>query len=202
MASAVLAGTLTVALPGALYAAVCPSSAIAVDTTGSITSVASIWGEAPGQTFYAEDTLITAITVWRIASQDTNRAPMKLWIVNCDSTGRPRNDQIVFDGPAIISMYGVEVRFDLDPPAILPRRGRYAFMVQNMCDYIFDLRIHDDVYGPGELWRSEISNYHGCVLWIIFDHWNEYDLCCRVEFCDAVTPVRHPTWGRVKAIYR
>src|SRR6266487_5214791 len=73
----------------------CPTESLLIDTTGYVRTVAAIWGEAPGETFVADDTLIAAITVWRHPFEADDDAPMKLWITEIDSTGRPTNDQIV-----------------------------------------------------------------------------------------------------------
>jgi hypothetical protein len=179
-----------------------------IDTTGSVTEVAAMWGEGPGQTFVAEDTLISAITVWRHPVETPNPAEMKLWITELDSTGRPRASRIVFEGPVLQVSHGdgihpIAIRFELDPPAVLPHRGKFAFFVQNQCYWFFDLLIRDGTVSPdGELWRSEISNFDGCILKGISDRFDDFDLCCRIEFCDTPTPVLRPTWGRVKAIYR
>src|SRR5437667_12719744 len=81
--------------------ATCPTESLLIDTTGYVRTVAAIWGEAPGETFFAEDTLIAAITVWRWAVESDDPAPMKLWITEIDSSGRPTNDQIVYDGPVL-----------------------------------------------------------------------------------------------------
>lgn len=195
-------------MAGLALGGTCDPSTVAVDTTGWRQSVSAMWGSAPGQTFVAEDSVITAITVWRIPPQDTSLSDFKLWIVDIDSTGRPQNNRVVYDGPSLRGIIGdgmhpVEIRFDLDPPAILPRRGVFAFMVQNVCEWFFDLLVQEETYKDGKLWRSEIAHpEYGCTMWTIFDHWDEYDLCFKIEFCDATTPTRRSSWGRVKSIYR
>jgi hypothetical protein len=186
----------------------CGTTVLEIDTTGATRSVAAIWGQGPGQTFVAEDTLISAITVWRRANQGTNRSDMKLWIVEVDSTGRPQDRRVVYEGPILRVMFGdgvhaVEIRYDLDPPAVLPYRGKFGFFIQHQCEYLFDLLIRDDVYAGGELWRSEIAIYHGCELRGIFDHFDEFNLACKIEYCsDATTPITSGSWGRLKVRYR
>lgn len=204
-----LVGSSLAQVATAQAAAGCSPTTFLIDTTGSVRTIAAIWGEAPGQTFIAEDTLVTSITVWRWAVQSPNDAPMKLWITEVDSTGRPRNNRVVFEGPWLQVIYGdgvhpIEIRYELDPPAVLPRRGKFAFFIQNPCSYFFDLLVREGTaYAEGELWRSEIAIYQpNCPLYTIIDRFDERDLCCKIEFCDVPTPVKSPTWGRVKSIYR
>src|SRR5262245_24770266 len=168
----------------------CRPDSFAIDTTGAIRSIAAMWGEAPGQTFEARDTLISSISVWRRAEQAVNISEMKLWIVRVDSTGRPRSDQVVYEGPVIGAQPGdgihpIEIRFDLDPPASLPGPGKFGFFVQNQCNWFFDLLVREpDSYSHGEAWRSEIAIYNSCMLRGIFDRF-DHDLCCRIGFCSS-----------------
>jgi hypothetical protein len=201
-----LAGTV---VSSSIGRAECRRDSHMVDTTGATTHVPAMWGAAPGTTFIARDTVISAITVWRIPNQAVNRSDMKLWIVEVDSTGRPQNHRVVFEGPTLRAppgdgMNATPTRFELNPPAILPYRGKFAFMVQNLCEWFFGLLVRDGAtYPEGELWRSETSNYYGCVLWGIYDRFDEYDLACKIEYCsDTVTPVTRRSWGQLKVIYR
>ena len=138
-----LVGVLGIIAPCLCMAAVeCPTESLFVDPVSWTNSMSAMWGQAPGETFVAEDTLISAITVWRYPSQTGNNAPLKLWIVEVDSSGRPMADKVVLDGP-VIQVFGgdgihpIEIRFGLGAPAVLPRRGKFAFFVQNICYYFF-----------------------------------------------------------------
>ncbi len=188
----------------------CVSDTFLIDTTGSVTFVSAFKGEGPGQTFIAQDTLISAITVWRAPNQTPNDAPMKLWITKLDSLGRPRASLTVYEGPTIQAIYGdgvhpIEIRFELDPPAVLPHRGKFGFFVQNRCAYLFDLLIREGTaYADGELWRSEAANFTpGCPLKGASDRFDGFDLCSKIEFCsEQSTVVPRRSWGSVKILYR
>jgi len=187
----------------------CPTDSLVIDTTGAVRSVAALMGEGPGETFVTNDTLVSAITVWRRAEQADNISGMKLWITEVDSTGRPLYYRVVFEGPVLEVRFGdgvhpVQIRFGLDPPAVLPHRGKFAFSVQNQCDWFFDLLIRDGtVYPDGVLWRSEIANTTECLLKGVYDHFDEYDLACKIEFChDVPTATTRRSWGSLKVLYR
>jgi len=186
----------------------CEPDSMVIDTVGSTTIVSTLFGRGPGQTFVATDTLIRAITVWRMATQSPNPYPMKLWVVEVDSAGYPLSDQIIYEGPLTQVLYGdgihpVEIRFYLDPPVVLPGPGKYAFIVQNQCSGFFDLLTVTDSYAQGQMWRSSRSNFSGCILSETMQDFYEYDLCCKIEFCkDGQTPSRRCSWGQVKTIYR
>ena len=188
----------------------CLPSTFLIDTTGWVNAVPAFWGTGLGQTFIAQDTLISAITVWRPPSQTPNDSPMKLWITKLDSLGRPRASLTVYEGPTIQVIYGdsihpIEIRFELDPPAVLPHRGKFAFFVQNRCGYLFDLIVRDGAaYPDGEFWRSEPANFWaGCPLRDASDRFVEFDVCCKIEFCgDESTAIPRRSWGSVKVLYR
>src|SRR5262245_40691670 len=53
-----------------------------------------------GQTFFAADTLLSSLTVWRVASQDSNwLIGMHPYILATDSTGAPAIDKVIVEAP-------------------------------------------------------------------------------------------------------
>src|SRR5438128_1888086 len=97
-----------------------------------------IGGDALGQVFRAEDTLITKLTVWR---RPNNRSVIgaHLYITAVDTTWTPPipvTSQILLDGPTL-HIYDsdppgqlIEMPFAIDPPLRLPHPGLYAFFLQ------------------------------------------------------------------------
>lgn len=168
-----------------------------------------IFGSAAGETFRAVDTVITSITVWRLAGQTPNATPVKLWITEVDSLGRPLTDQVVLDGPTTSVVFGdgvnpTEIRYDLNPPALLPSPGTYAFFVQQLCDGVFDLYFTPtDEYPDGSFWLTGRSHLSGCTLRMLPNEFAETDLVFTIEFCaDATTSTKSKSWGQLKLIYR
>jgi hypothetical protein len=165
-----------------------------------------------GQTFWAADTLITSLTVWRVASQDSGwTIGMHPYIMGTDSTGMPDINQMIHEGPTLIILNGdgihpVEFTWTFDPPILLPRPGKYAFyLYQDPCRVYFDVPASESPegsnYPDGEFWSSDRS--WGCtpIPWMAsFPH---ADMVFQVEFCSLVsTPVRRTSWGQVKLLYR
>jgi len=142
----------------------CSIVAVGIDTSQATSSVSPLLGEAPGQTFFARDTLIHSLTVWRVASEDTNLFGMHLWITRADSTGKPLLNQIVLNGPTVYNPYGdgihpIPFQWVFDPPLTLPGSGHYAFFLAlSPCILgYFDVLAREapvDVYPDGHYWRS------------------------------------------------
>jgi hypothetical protein len=193
----------------AMGAGNCGDNEILVAPDASTTRIGAMWGMSPGQTFVATDTVLSAITVWRRAIPNPNPSEMRMVVTEVDSTGRPRGDRVLYYGTLFAVAEGdginpVEIRVDFEPPLLLPGSGKYAFFVQQQCSYFFYLLTCDGgTYPEGELWRTERTDFDACS-WpdYINDRFDHSDLCCRIEFCSAPTPVIRPTWGRVKSIYR
>jgi hypothetical protein len=187
---------------------ICGQDSVGLDTSRATGSFGAILGEAVGQTFTAMDTLIQSVTVWRIAAQDTDYAPMKLWITQVDSSGTPLTNLVVLDGPSLIIPFGdhvhpTRVEYDFDPPAVLPRPSRYFLAIQNLCAGYFDLLDESrDEYAGGHEWRTYRSNFDGCVLRAGPETFPDYDLIFTIVFCGNSTPIRNPTWGQLKVRYR
>lgn len=139
-------GLLSAAIPCPGLAAVdglCSPVHVGLDPAAWSTGRGTFAGRALGQTFLAQDTIITKLTVWRppnlpnvlgahliITEVNTSRAPP-----------RPNTGAILLNGPTL-HVYDsnppgelVELAFVIAPPLHLPRPGLYAFFLQTeACD--------------------------------------------------------------------
>ena len=184
------------------------------DTIGWNTSRGTFLGEAVGQTFYAFDTLVTRITVWRPPNSLTwtyNR----LFVTTVDSTvfhpREPNTWNILQNGPTVFvrdsDPPGLPIRMDyiLDPPLALPGPGTYAFFIQREgCDAGQTIIIGKEpgTYPHGDVWYTGRTTTLPCALMPAWG-WENADLCFEMEFCrTATTPVHRESWGRLKVIYR
>src|SRR5262245_33594405 len=89
---------LTLLVPRA-FATTCTGMTVGLDTTFANDLDGPILGEAYEQVFDAPESLLTAITVWRIASEDTNYAGWHIFIMKADSAGTPLTKEMILDGP-------------------------------------------------------------------------------------------------------
>ena len=192
-------------------AVVCQQETVGVDTSSANAEgyVASRCGEAPGQTFVAERTRISSISVFRIAAQMPYGGHLKLWITQVDATGRPLIASVLLDGPVITVPFGdgehpIEMKFALDPPFELPAPGQYYFAVQDYCGGHWTFLGSDrDTYAEGHAWRSGITCFDGCYLREFMDSFEAIDLVFDIVFCsDVPTPARARSWGALKIMYR
>ena len=174
-----------------------------------------ILGDALGQVFLAEDTLITRLTVWR---RPNNRSVIgaHLYITAVDTTRnppRPNTGAILLDGPTV-HVYDsdppgqlIEMPFVIDPPLALPRPGLYAFFLQaEDCDQgdAWEITASDqNPYPYGIYWVTGIVT-STCALRGVEGGGDNDDLIFDIEFCrpDATTPTLKSSWGRIKTIYR
>lgn len=172
-------------------------------------------GKALGQTFYASDTVITKITLWR-PGWDRSVMGAKLFVTTVDTVNydppRPITQGLLLDGPTIHVYEGdppgslIEMPFVIDPPLRLPHPGTYAWFVQaDHCDIGFAWAIladWDNRYPHGMLWVTGRA-VTGCFLPRAHLSDPPVDLNFEIEYCrDAITPVRKDTWGRLKLRYR
>ena len=195
----------------------CESVVVGNDTAGWNYSPGTFLGEAVGQTFYANDTLITRITVWRPPNDRFLGAiENRLFVTTVVDTflyerPMPVTQNILQNGPAVFvrdsDPPGLPIRMDyvLDPPLALPGPGTYAFFIQREgCD-AGQTRIiakAPDTDPDGAFWITGRTTTLPCALMPVWA-WEEADLCFEMEFCrDVVTPNRRETWGRLKVIYR
>jgi len=188
----------------------CNVTSVGVDTTQANNSAGVFLGEAIGQSFLASDTLLYAITVWRVAQEDTNAFGVKVYIMKTDSTGMPLARSLIREGPTLVHPFGdkihpVEFRFTFDPPVQLPGPGLYSFAVQpDPCDGFFDILAHDGggVYPEGQPWLHSRSVFSGCILRSFPSPQPQFDLVFSVEFCKSTTATISTSWGRLKTLYR
>lgn len=191
----------------------CPTVvAVGIDTSLANSSAGDILGESVGQTFFASDTLIRSLTVWRVVQQETLYTGIDPYIVETDSAGIPLSTSVIQHGPVMHVFYGdgvhpVEFKWEFDPPVALPRRGLYAFFLQvpmDECPSYFDVLGRDgvtDAYTDGHVWLSRRTV--ACTLRFNPDPFPNADLVFTIEFChDVSTPVRSSTWGQLKVLYR
>jgi hypothetical protein len=169
-------------------------------------------GHAAGQTFFAPQTEIQAITAWRSAFWTNNVSVWRMFIMAVDSTtGVPDPNQILQNGPTLVNAYGDGVhptpfRFVFDPPVVLPAPGEYEFAIQgDQCDGVFDLAGNESdgsAYPSGVFWlHGRQATYCYGIPSEYPDRYADSDLAFTVEFCEA-TPVTPTTWGHIKALYR
>jgi len=171
-------------------------------------------GGALGQTFYAPETSISRVTVWR-PPNDIDAVGTHLWITGVDTAvfvGQPITSDLLLDGPTVFIRDSdppgqlIEMSFVIDPPLALPGPGTYAFFLQREhCDGGETFIIGSDVdpYPQGIYWITPRISMAECHLRPVTGGGNNDDLLFRIEFCGGLpTPARSKTWGELKAIYR
>jgi len=203
---------LALCIAGQAHAAVCPVDTIGIDASLSNGVTYPIFGEEPGQTFTAPESLLTFVRVWREAYDDSNGIGMKLCITETAPDGTPDLSRILYCAPTIVHLlsdhvHPTEFRWDFDPPIVLPYLGKFAlFILQDPCIGLWDLLSTDQstIYSGGEMWYTSRSR---CILGPPLQAglipYFEYDVVFQAGFCkDAVTAVEHKTWGQLKMLYR
>ena len=191
------------------------SSESCVPVVGGLDLSHATRGEAAGlgkslaQVFYAQDTVVTSVTVWRVASQTLNLTPMHLFITTADSADAPPNNRVVLlDGPTIvISETGpnLPLKYVINPPLHLPGPGFYSLVIKDDdrdCFGFFALLADStDSYPQGGLWY--LSPLTTCIgPGRAPSSYDREDLIFEVEFCALPDPAVGSSWGRLKAGYR
>ena len=185
------------------------------DTIGWNTVRTTFLGEAVGQTFYAFDTLVTRITVWRPPNDPLGAIGNRLFVTTVDSTifhpREPNTRNILQNGPTVFVLDsdppGLPIQMDyiLDPPLALPGPGTYAFFIQREgCDAGTTPIVAKEpgTYSHGVVWYTGRTTTLPCALMPTWA-WEDLDFCFEMEFCrTATTPVHRQSWGRLKVIYR
>ena len=175
------------------------------------TSRSPFAGKALGQTFFASDTLVSRITVWR---PPNNRSVIgaHLYVTGVNANLRPDVSQMLLDGPTVNVFDSnppgqiIEMSFDLVTPLALPQPGTYAFFVQAAgCHQAAAWQIlasQTNPYPDGLYWiTGSVSS--PCHLRAVDGGSDNTDLLFDIEFCSAgITSSRGRTWGGVKVIYR
>jgi hypothetical protein len=171
------------------------------------------FGRAVGQSFLAQDTVISKLTVWR-PPNNLSVVGAHLFITAVDTTvspPRPDTGQILLDGPTVTVFDSnppgqlIEMEFVLNPPLILPRPGRYAWFLQaDACNQgdVWEIVADDrNLYSDGIAWITGRANL-GCYLAPVEGGDDNLDLISHIEFCTATTPTIPASWGALKVIYR
>ena len=186
-----------------------------VDVSFYNNSIGDIFGEAIGQTFLAQDTVVTRLTVWRPPNNRTVFGT-HLWITAVDITRtppRPIASQILLDGPTVYVNDSdppgqlIEMAFVIDPPLHLPRPGMYAFFLQepycNQGESFIIVNSDQNPYRHGDMWLTGRVSYP-CHLRAATYGGDPWDLIFDIEYCrpDQTTPARPSSWGQIKARYR
>jgi len=193
----------------------CPAGAQCVsDTIGVPVSLANgvgfdSFGSASGQSFWASDTLIESITIWRPANE-----PIALGL-NLFITKAYLTTPILFDCGVVRNLDSdppgqpVPMTWTFDPPLNLPFKGLFLLWLQvegcNVLDYPILAHTGSDEYSAGGCVYT-IRTYGGpCVHMPNIEGVcpPDVDMCFQVVSChDAVTAARHATWGGLKVLYR
>lgn len=179
-----------------------------LDTSYAMGSENSIaMGEAMGETFFAQDTVIQAVTVWRPGFAGWEG--LQLFVLGTDSTGTPQTSKMLLVGPAVYnpvvdSTHYVPVRFDLDPPLVLPSKGIYEVATLGApCDANVYVAINTtDAFPFGKFWMHYRSAISGCRVRSVRVGVDSYDMIFDIEYCEPATPTLPSTWGAVRARYR
>jgi hypothetical protein len=168
----------------------CDTVSVGIDASRANNSAGDILGEAAGQTFFAPDTLVHSLTVWRVASECRDwQIGIHLYITEADSNGRPLTNHIVLDGPSIYipesdCYQPVPFRWVFNPPLVLPRRVTYAFFLQvpsSQCPNYFDVLGRDgNDYPEGHFWWTDRSS--SCGLRLSPNSNPNADLCFTIKF--------------------
>lgn len=191
----------------------CEASHVRLEPATSNTFRGTFLGRAVGQSFFAPETLISSLTVWR--PPIPNVLGVHLFITEVDTQWtppRPLANPPFFSGPTVYRYDSdppgqlVEMRFVLDPPLALPRPGLYAFFLQAAGCNIGEINfIANDTnpYPHGLYWLTARVESPPCYLRGVSGGEDGTDILFDIEFCrPATTPVLRETWGKLKLIYR
>jgi hypothetical protein len=185
----------------------CSPEMVGIDTSRAVSYVGAFFGRSVAQVFYAPDTLIETITVWRPTETNSNDSGMHLFITEVDSLNRPDTFRILLDGPTI-SLPGPAserpVVYAFDPPVALPRTGNFAFAIKDEspdCFGIFSLLADSTMSYPyGAAWS--VHPFVTCLGLGWLSYALNSDVIFQVGLCRGAVSVRRQTWGAVRASYR
>lgn len=192
----------------------CVQVVVGVDAIEADTWVSNYLGRAAGQSFFASDTLIRSISVWRVANEGVPYwCGLHPYVVEVDSTGMPITTAIVGEGfdlsiPEHDGINPTEFRWTFDPPLALPHRGMFAFLVQvplSQCGCVIDMLAAErpEVADGVCLWLTYRSAIDNCYLRPHPERFADGDMVYHIEFChDASTRTARRTWGQLKLLYR
>lgn len=194
---------------GPARAAPCSEAFVGLDSTHAQTLDEAFLGRAIGQVFYAPNTIIQSISVWRPALQNSYYPYVILYVTAADSTGLPTHPVLQI-GPVVLpeqyddGIHPVRINFILDPALVLPRKGLYFFAVKDYyCDdAIAVLADSTNGYPEGRAWKT--SPIWDCsTVGPAQARPPMIDLIFKVVFCsDTTTAARRTSWGQLKLRYR
>ena len=196
--------------PIAASAADCTPASIGVDISAADTLVLVYECRGMSQGFQADDTLISAITVWDPPHAYVNYQERYLFVSGVNAGGTADPGQLIYGPDTLVvpvadSVHAIPYRWDFDPPLALPRRGPFAFVIMAWEYGLFGLSsATGDPYPDGILCRTfpvpDCSVPGGAA---VCGMWEGQDLCFRIEFChDLAVQARTSTWGKLKTLYR
>ncbi len=186
----------------------CSPTAIGVAASSADTTAPAWDCRGQAQTFYAQDTVISAITVWSPPRGYADYQLRTLFILG--TTDGYEDPSKVLYGPfplvvlTIDPAHPIEYRWDFNSaPLSLPQRGQFAFVVMaaSVNTFLLLTNTHDP-YPDGILCKSRPILLCGQPGWSFCADTVGWDLCFRVEFCDLATAVRRRQWGDLKLLYR
>src|SRR5438552_53071 len=94
------AGCLLAALTPSVWGDTCVRVSAGLDTTYGNYGYQPIFGQALMQSFAAVDTVVTAVTVWRPAT-DKSAIGAKIFIIGATSSGTPLSGVVYHEGPTL-----------------------------------------------------------------------------------------------------
>ena len=198
--------------PQPVHAGTCATtSTIGVDTTGADLLFIIFSSRAYGQTFLATDTVLKSVTVFRpgIPLLEINDTPLQLYITTVDALGVPnwRVEDRLWTGPLqsfppTDGVHPLPIKFEINPPLVLPGPGRYYFTIkESWCSLFYTfLGKSFNPYPEGQAWGNGPG--FGCTLGLPVDWGSDQDMCFLLEFCEVTTDALPTSWGRLKQIYR
>ncbi len=207
---------LAISCPPASHAQVAcapPALAVGDPMDPSNIVVPAFGGRSYGEVFFAPETLIRAVTVWRPAMFDTVIFAHQLFIAEAGSSGSivfPYPWRVIYSSQPTVRWVGdgvhpVPYRFVIDPPLALPHAGLWFFAVKNPgCDLsVMRLLANTrNLYPEGAMWETwptldcsglGTSSSPDPATW---------SLVFRVEFCSGTTRASQRSWGQLKLLYR
>ena len=170
----------------------CNTVAIGVDLSQADRVVEPLFCRGWGQVFFANDTLIRSISVWRPAKPDSDAQARYLFITEADSVG-PRTYLRLLSAPPLVHQVGdgihpVEYKWVFDPPFALPRRGLFFFdiMADHWSAFLLPASSQNP-YPDGDAWNTSTSGgvdcpYPGAAF---DDPPPRPDLAFEIQFCTA-----------------
>jgi hypothetical protein len=200
------AGTLPRRTPGAPCAG---SVVLGPDSSLGNSGLSAFLGRAWGETFVAKESLVTAISIWRLP-HTIAMTPVQLFVTSVDVAGRPIATDILYASPVMAgtdsASYPIRIAFPINPPLQLSPGNTYFFAAKDAYCQANTWILSDttDAYADGRAWETfpafdcsglgqpHAGNPAGPLL----------DLQFQIEFCSEVTPTRSSSWSKLKSIYR